>query len=194
MNMKVSKIKFTFYLLLALVVALALTSCGGGKKKGYTEGVLSAEFNLLPEEFGVRSVIISSNIAHYYGGAEYGTESMELYFNGKGKAANGAVVYPSSDPLATISALTFLCRPTFKLQVDGSPVDKIFSAYAHNDVDDDVLDVMADIDEVITLGNDGDVTITFDADNRCVLELTVASSTNKKQATFYLICDKPVIW
>jgi len=172
---RLSKVKVTLSLLLTFGAIFALSSCGGNKsEREYTEG------NILSIECieGTGMTMDADIQYRNWGVEEY---YRDLYLYGK---FFGKVGYSSGDSSATMFLLSCEKDMIFRLKIDGCPVDKIVSAYAKSD--GKTLDI--DINDYISF-KQGKIKFTYSelgGEKGCDIYLTVASTANRKTASFII--------
>jgi len=197
MKLKLSRFKFAFLVLLALVAAVALSSCGGNSKGKnydvYKTGTLHITFP--NAELELRDLEEETGLCKHGDYLKYIThESFVMNLSKKRYATIGKLVFFDNDDTVTPAALVLRYEEPFKLDIDGSIVNRIIAATLYEWDDSDtavVIDTDIDVNDYISFdATTGIVTIV--ADESFILHLNVASTGNRKKAVFKLEYTRPL--
>jgi|GEM_PF-2274719 len=197
MKLKLSRFKFAFLVLLALVAAVALSSCGGNSKGKnydvYKTGTLHITFPNTALE--LRNLEEETEPCKHGDYLKYITrESFVKNLSKKGYATVGKLVFFDNDDTVTPAALVLRYEELFKLDIDGSIVNRITAATLYEWDDSDtavIVDTDIDVNDYISLDAATGI-VTIVADESFILHLNVASTGNRKKAVFKLEYTMPL--
>jgi len=186
MILKLSRIKIAFCLLLVLSAAFALSSCGGGgsNPNESQEGALSVEFDTTLYDVGDKQALPPENQLSFAKYMQIVTDSETDYV--------ADMAYPESDDSVSAVGIYKFNIP-FVLKVDGSPADEVISVITLTPPPHfaDDIDITSSYTSYFTLSSDGGIcNIVASAPDVFRLKVTVESTANGKQATFYFLYDK----
>ena len=161
---------------------------GGGDKKlaEPQEGALSIEFDMTLYTPGTQELIPTESQIFF---SKYGQ-----YIDDSEGSPVAFIAYPEIGAPPSI-VCTFEPNIPFVLKIDGSPADAVISAIRlMPDISStspsfiEGADVTSSYASYFTLASDGTCNITSSLDFYCI-KVTVKSTENGKQATFYLLYD-----
>ena len=195
--MRLKSLKFALFTLLTLVALFALSSCGGNSKGKnhdlYTTGTLHITFpNTALELRNLEEETEPCKHGDYF---KYITrESFIKSLSKIGYTPVGKLVFFDNDDTVTPAALVLRYKEPFKLDIDGSIVNRITAATLYEWDDDDMavaVDSDIDVNDYISLDAATGI-VTIVADESFILHLNVASTGNRKKAVFKLEYTRPL--